>query len=84
VAQAASIDFKLDDGLPNTGNVVASLFDGNTCWSNSAATYCGAISGAVSAQPGSCFDNGGNAANPIQYSLSQNGGVNCALSFRFQ
>jgi hypothetical protein len=33
-----------------------------------------------------CYDNGGSASSPMQYSLGTNSGtgVNCALSFQFQ
>ena len=92
VKQAYSIDSKIDDGLPQTGNVKA-IFECATgmYWAagNNACTgpYPGAGPGTVAAPSAiTCFDNGGNASNPMQYSLSQSGGnnVNCALSFRFQ
>jgi prepilin-type N-terminal cleavage/methylation domain-containing protein len=92
VAQASAMDSKIDDGLPQTGRVLAVLLIGDTlanfapAWagsgSQSGAPYTTAVSGTAS----TCFDNGGNASSVQQYSLGQNNGrgVNCALSFRFQ
>ncbi len=76
VHQAYSIDQKIDDGLPTTGSVTAAYISSSTFW----APY------ATTPSSSTCIDQGGNASNPVQYSLSQNGGagVNCALSFQFQ
>jgi prepilin-type N-terminal cleavage/methylation domain-containing protein len=99
VAQAYAIDTKTDDGLPQSGNVMAVYVNG---WNGSYMSWAKGGGSATSttgdvaygAAPGTaaapssntCYDNGGNASNPMQYSMSQSNGsnVNCALSFRFQ
>ncbi len=99
VAQAQSIDSKVDDGLPQSGNVTALLVTTAVYWSAGGSGTWPANAGAGSgfggrggpttaATPGSattCFDNG-SVVGPQQYSLAQDGGsnINCALSFRFQ
>lgn len=72
VQQAYSIDNKIDDGLPETGNVVAAYVSGNV---EVIAPNAAAPSATT------CFDTTSG-----QYSLSQNGGsgVNCALGFYMQ
>jgi prepilin-type N-terminal cleavage/methylation domain-containing protein len=100
VAQAYAIDKKTDDGLPLSGRVIVQAFTNTNWWGNSGGTVSGAwYSGnmdwlgsggapgtATPASSTSCYDNGGNASNPMAYSLSQNNGagVNCALSFKMQ
>jgi len=74
VAQAFSIDKKMDDGMPTTGNVLAQYLGGGggtPSWSPNAA----------SPSSSTCFDTTSH-----QYSVAQNNGngVNCALSFQFQ
>jgi prepilin-type N-terminal cleavage/methylation domain-containing protein len=93
VAQAAAIDKKIDDGMPQTGAVVALVAN---AWSagggfTTAGSYWTGTSGAspgTAAPPSAttCYDNGGNAANQMAYSVTQSNGngVNCALSFRMQ
>ena len=88
VQQAYSIDKKIDDGLPQSGRVQANYVTGAT------PPYWAAGGGANGASPGAaatpstttCYDNGGNAASTMAYSVQQNNGsgVNCALSFQFQ
>jgi prepilin-type N-terminal cleavage/methylation domain-containing protein len=89
VLQAYSIDQKIDDGFPPTGNVTAQLNDRGQEW---AAAGSGEIStpgaSGTQATPGSsttCYDNG-NVAGTQKYSLEISNGSNpnCALSFRFQ
>ena len=81
VQEAYSIDNKIDDGLPQSGNVTA-------IYVNGAATYTGGLPGTVIwPWSGSCYDNGGNASAVVHYSVNYSGGgngVNCALSFKFQ
>jgi prepilin-type N-terminal cleavage/methylation domain-containing protein len=98
VQEAYRIDSKIDDGLPQSGKVMAMYIDENSV--NSAPTWAG--SGGLTGNPyttataGSattCFDNsatsngspGVSGANQ-HYSLEINNGngVNCALSFGFQ
>jgi hypothetical protein len=97
VAQAYSIDAKIDDGVPTTGNVTAVVLHAGNYWIH-VSLYGGApgnqgqyspnIGGGytAAASPTSCFDNGANGSAPFQYSMSQNNGagVNCALAFRMQ
>lgn len=73
VQQAYNIDKKLDDGLPQRGNVTATYVTANNAgWT---ATNAG------SASSSTCYDTGSG-----NYSITQNNGtgVNCALSFKFQ
>jgi prepilin-type N-terminal cleavage/methylation domain-containing protein len=89
VQEAYSIDRKIDDGLPQSGNVTAEyVSNGWGFW----GTWAGAASGTngptTAATPGSattCYDNGNTGGTPQQYSveISNGGNVNCALSFQF-
>lgn len=88
VSQAYNIDKKIDDGLPQSGNVTAmypthSGGSGIGWGSGNQASYSGPPTAASST---TCYDNGNQWWTIQQYSLTQNGGagVNCALSFRFQ
>jgi len=93
VVQAYNIDKKIDDGLPQTGTVTT-IYVGwaaGPTWSIGGdvmgAGPVGAFAGTVaSASPTTCYDNGGNASAPMQYSIGQNNGtgINCGLSFKFQ
>jgi hypothetical protein len=76
VAQALAVDSKVDDGLPQSGNVTAVY----PVLSGGLLAFIPAPN-AVSASSSTCYDTTSN-----QYSVTQNGGagVNCALSFRFQ
>lgn len=75
VMQAYSIDKKIDDGIPNRGNVQAFYPYGSAApssyWSPNSA----------SASSSTCFDTTNNS-----YSITQNNGtgMNCGLSFKFQ
>lgn len=93
VAEAYSIDNKIDDGYPQTGNVTAQYLDGGDPyleWAGSGWGYLhwfGPPPGtAAKGSAASCFDNGDNASAIMQYSLSQANGsyLNCALSLAFQ
>jgi prepilin-type N-terminal cleavage/methylation domain-containing protein len=96
VAQAKGIDQKVDDGLPQSGNVTALYVswdypawaagggaDGASAWNGQGSLPTTA---ATSGSPTTCYDNGNVGGGTQQYSMEQNGGtgVNCALSFRFQ
>lgn len=93
VNQAYSIDSKLDDGIPQTGQILARYTSNNSIdgWYPAGVTSGGTIGyGATSTAhtPGSsstCYDNNDVQNATHQYSLSQNGGegINCALSFPF-
>jgi prepilin-type N-terminal cleavage/methylation domain-containing protein len=95
VAEAYNIDKKMDDGLPQSGRVMAIMGGFNTSlagWAagnNNIGAYSNSNGGPTSAAtpggPYTCYDNGGGSG-PQQYSMSTNSGagVNCALSFMFQ
>ena len=97
VQQAYAIDSKIDDGMPQTGNVTTRYMcnanNGTTqqCWSKDSSTTTGTWDGtpdtsALLPSVTTCYDNGNVAGATQQYSTGQNGGsgVNCALSFKFQ
>jgi prepilin-type N-terminal cleavage/methylation domain-containing protein len=92
VKQAHSIDLKIDDGLPISGNVttISTLSGAGMFSNNDVDALLGNTSvpggSAIPASSTTCYDNSNNAANNVNYSLSQNGGngLNCALSFKFQ
>ncbi len=77
VKQAYEIDRKMDDGLPQSGNV-------QDVWASGCAVYN--IGDSTSPSSSTCADQGGNASSPYNYSVAVNNGasVNCALSFKFQ
>lgn len=90
VQQAYNIDSKIDDGLPLTGNVLSAYINSDN-WYWAEGTYhaymnAAAPTSAIGGSTTTCFDNGNNANNPMQYSLKQTGGtgMNCALTFQFQ
>lgn len=90
--QAYSIDKKVDDGLPQSGNVIAMGLQcgGGCCW----ATWMGTgsvsvwqpVTTATAASSASCFDNGGVGGASQNYSLGPVTGSspNCALSLKMQ
>jgi len=94
VAQAYAIDSKIDDGLPQTGNVTDIAPWGiHACAAGEA--FCGSLlsTGATPGSSTTCFDNSsaasgtpGVAGVAQHYSLEISNGsnVNCALSFRMQ
>jgi prepilin-type N-terminal cleavage/methylation domain-containing protein len=99
VAQAYAIDAKMDDGLPQSGRVIAAYINANgnggnfgaPVWVNpGSGSYSviewGITTAAVAGSSTTCYDNGGVGSATQKYSLEQNGGasVNCALSFQFQ
>jgi prepilin-type N-terminal cleavage/methylation domain-containing protein len=95
VNQAYSIDTKIDDGAPQSGNVIAMYIAGNISNQGTAGLPAMYWAGGPSswpyttATPGSsttCFDNGNVAGATQQYSTEQSGGngMNCSLSFQMQ
>jgi hypothetical protein len=91
VQQAYAMDAKVDDGYPQVGRVTALYYNNAVVTQGAAWAAGGGAQGASpgAAAPGSsttCYDNGNNATNPMQYSLEINNGsnTNCALSFRMQ
>jgi prepilin-type N-terminal cleavage/methylation domain-containing protein len=98
VQEAYSIDSKVDDGMPQSGNVMAVYAAGclGPTWAAGGATtpacpqsgYAGAgntpYTGSTPFSITNCYDNN-NVSGPETYSVAKNAGVvNCALSFRFQ
>jgi prepilin-type N-terminal cleavage/methylation domain-containing protein len=84
VRQAYSIDQKVDDGLPQSGNVIAFFLDADVAYN---VEYAGPIdTRGTDGSATTCYDNSGVVSAIQQYSLGRNGGagVNCALSFQFQ
>ena len=90
------MDAKIDDGLPQTGNVLARFVGSNPStfafWSaknsstgNPTSRTFVPYTTATPALSTTCYDNG-NVAGTQKYSVGTNGGngLNCALSFRFQ
>lgn len=77
--EAYSIDAKMDDGLPRTGNIapVRPIYAGSL--------WIGATSGAIPASATTCYDNGNNASATWVYSIHFENGQNvtCVLSRRF-
>ncbi len=99
VQQAYNIDSKIDDGLPQSGNVIACYqnFDvgnssnyigpaGGLTQGAGGSDYCASSTAATPYANTTCYDNsyaGGSAA--VQKYQLQNAPIqNCALSFRFQ
>jgi prepilin-type N-terminal cleavage/methylation domain-containing protein len=78
VAQAYAIDMKADDGLPGQGNIFVVSQGNPPIYINNGH--------AVSPTSLTCFDNNGNSANTLQYSVTQSNGanVNCTINFRMQ
>ncbi len=86
VQQAYNIDKKIDDGLPQSGNILAIYVNGiSPPWAGSGNITGASYTTATTASSTSCFDNGGGSG-AMQYSTGYSGGnnLNCALSFKFQ
>ena len=84
--QAYHIDSKVDDGLPQSGSVMA-IVQGQDWAGTSQGTDCGPTLGiAVPFLTVYCYDNGNNAAATMQYSVESTSGnpLACDLSFKFQ
>lgn len=91
VKQASALDTKVDDGLPQSGHVIAQYQNYNITHYVPIWAAGGGVAGAspgASASPSAttCYDNGGSASKPMQYSLGQNygSGMNCAVAIQFQ
>ena len=92
VAQAYNIDKKIDDGLPNSGNVVAQYINGAISWAGASAGDGTCATGpgtptttATPATSSTCYDNGG-VTGTQHYSMEQSNGsgTNCGVSFVMQ
>jgi prepilin-type N-terminal cleavage/methylation domain-containing protein len=80
VQQAYSIDKKIDDGFPYSGNVTIDYV------TNGGTPYQIPNTNATAGSPTTCFDNGyvGGATQQYSVEISNGSNVNCALSFQFQ
>ena len=76
VIQAYRIDAKIDDGLPQSGNVTATYLNSPTTFVFSAANTT--TSGGTSS---SCYDT---TTGTYSITVNNGNGGNCALSFKFQ
>lgn len=91
VSEAYAIERKIDDGKPQTGNIIA-FYVYCDSGGQPLVRYSGGRGNGVgpsdtsasAASTSSCMDNGG-VSGEQQYSIGQNngGGLNCALSFKF-
>ena len=89
VAQARAIDTKMDDGLPQSGAVLASYA---SWWASPGAIHVSTTNAsqgyttATSPASNTCYDNQNFGGAIQKYSMSFNGGagVNCGLIFKFQ
>ncbi len=96
VKSTYDLDKKVDDGLPQSGRVIAayrwSAFPGcciSVAWAGTnttSPTNSQPTTAATPATSSTCYDNGNASGAVQQYSLSQNNGagVNCGLSFKLQ
>lgn len=87
VNQVYSIDRKIDEGLPMSGNMMADINDASYVWSNNTNTPLTLpYTAATPASDTSCFDNGNVTGNAQAYSILYNGGNNksCAFTVKFQ
>lgn len=87
VSQAYAIDTKTDDGMPQTGRVLAQYMnyalDTNTVTWAAGPAKGTAGTAAIAGSSTTCFDNN-NIAGARVYSISQNtDNLNCALAFKF-
>ena len=99
VNQANQIDKKIDDGLPQSGNVIAIYLDGGAGFSyplwaagggsasspNIGYNWNGNPSNsATSGSSTTCYDNGNVNGATQQYSMTQNGGAGVNCALSFQ
>jgi hypothetical protein len=100
VSQAYAIDSKIDDGLPQSGNVLALYINFAVSTSTGSWAASGGVEGAhtsgwsatgnqptTAATPGStttCYDNGNAAGTPQQYSVEISNGSNTNCALSFK
>lgn len=97
--QAQNIDIKVDDGYPQTGNVLAQMIWNQVVWAAANSQIGASVGGnaatgvvgtpttaSVAGSANTCYDNRSTTGQPQQYSTQLNNGNNktCALAFRFQ
>jgi len=100
VSQAYAIDSKIDDGMPQSGNVMAWYLgvNGDLKWTDgtdatSSANQPKPTTTAIAGSSTTCYDNSSttsgtpgiaNATQHYSLEISNGAGANCALSFKFQ
>lgn len=91
VDQAYNFDAKVDDGLPQAGNVTARHVHNlagteHVYWAGTTDETFGGFTTATPGSSATCFDNNNTASAVQQYSVGQSGGngVNCALLIKFK
>jgi len=92
VAQAYAIDKKVDDGMPQTGNVIAWYLNGGAQMWNDGTDVTSTLNEplptttAIAGSSTTCYDNGHvtNATQNYSMEINSGAGANCALSFHFQ
>ncbi len=84
VSQAYDIDSKMDDGMPQSGRVIASFLNNVLLWADPTFTtgltpYTTALAGSTS----TCYDNGGVVGLSMPYSTTpRTSANNCAFYFK--
>jgi hypothetical protein len=87
--QSYVIDSKIDDGLPQSGTIIAAAtfgaWPGGAWIGASTWTYNLPTTQAVAGNSSTCYDNKNVNGEPQQYSILQNGGNNitCVISVEF-
>jgi len=88
VREAYSIDQKIDDGLPTSGNVLAVYIASIAASENRyfvGTNLAYPFTSNVAASSATCFDNNNTGGAPLLYSMSNNADkMNCALTFNFK
>jgi prepilin-type N-terminal cleavage/methylation domain-containing protein len=99
VQQAYNIDYKTDDGLPQSGRVMATYVSskysgyttayvewaaGGTAGANSGAPTYGPTTTATAGSSTTCYDNGGVNGAAQKYSTNQNSGNGINCALSFQ
>ena len=97
VADAHNIDKKTDDGLPQSGNVIAAYWNWKGrpgccktfAWAGlnvNNATNDQPTTTAIAPDSTTCYDNGNVSGGVQKYSMSQNKGkgINCGVSFKMK
>lgn len=76
--QAYNMDVKMDDGMPQTGNVMARALNGYLLWAGTDPGVGTAASNAT------CYDNDNGALITMRYTLNMGTAKNCYLGIKFQ
>lgn len=94
VADAYNIDNKIDDGMPQSGKVIAAHLIFANGWGGGTAMWASFYQGSLYGSPtdaragsaSTCMDNNNTPGQPQKYSLQYNNGssLTCALTFQFQ